>query len=154
MPSPSVTAWIAAGKTMIALYCVALGCGHDATLKLAYLPLALNPQSAGQRHRVCATFASCKHDVKWNADRRAARTKRRPPPAEAAAEETPMTEAERAHQQNRDRMLIEMAEAVERMLELTRLAYPAEAMISRGVAHQQGRLREARDRFAGSLAKQ
>ncbi|MBB2964575.1 hypothetical protein [Methylobacterium sp. R2-1] len=64
-----------------------------------------------------------------------------------------MIEAKRAHQRNRDQMLIEMAEAVERMLELTRLAHPAEAMISHGIAHQQGRLREARERFAGSLEK-
>ena len=64
-----------------------------------------------------------------------------------------MSEAEREHQWNRDRLLVEMAEAVERMLELARQAHPAEAMILLGSARQQGRLEAARERFAASLDK-
>ncbi|MCY1644798.1 hypothetical protein [Methylorubrum sp. SL192] len=64
-----------------------------------------------------------------------------------------MSEVEREHQWNRDRLLAEMAEALERVLELTRHAHPAGAMISLGSAWQQGRLEAARERFASSLEK-
>lgn len=64
-----------------------------------------------------------------------------------------MSEAEREHQWNRDRLLAEMSEALERVLELTRHAHPAGAMISLGSARQQGRLEAARERFASSLEK-
>jgi hypothetical protein len=64
-----------------------------------------------------------------------------------------MSEAEREHQWNRDKLLAEMAEALERVLELARHAHPGEAMISLGSARQQGRLEAARERFASSLEK-
>ncbi|MBB2961132.1 hypothetical protein [Methylobacterium sp. R2-1] len=64
-----------------------------------------------------------------------------------------MTEAEREHQWNRDWLLVEMAEAVERMLELARHAYPTESMLTLGATQQQGRLEAARERFVGSLEK-
>lgn len=64
-----------------------------------------------------------------------------------------MSNAEREHQWNRDKLLVEMAEAVERVLELTRHAHSVDAMISLGSAGQQGRLEAARERFAASMAK-
>jgi hypothetical protein len=64
-----------------------------------------------------------------------------------------MIDAEREHQLNRDRLPVEIAEAVERMLELTRHAHPSESMICLGATQQQSRLNAARKRFVGSLEK-
>ncbi|CAO4143164.1 hypothetical protein [Methylorubrum aminovorans] len=63
-----------------------------------------------------------------------------------------MTEAER-EQQLRDQLLVEMAAAVEMMLELTRHAHRSESMICLGATQQQSRLEAARERFVGSLRK-
>lgn len=65
-----------------------------------------------------------------------------------------MSNAEREHQWNRDKLLVEMAEAVERVLELTRHAHSVDAMISLGSARQQERLRAARERFAGTMTEE
>ncbi|WHQ72863.1 hypothetical protein [Methylorubrum extorquens] len=42
-PDRTVADWIAEGETPMALFCVALGCGHDAILKLADLSSRLEP---------------------------------------------------------------------------------------------------------------
>lgn len=64
-----------------------------------------------------------------------------------------MTDAERERELNRDRLLLEMAAAVEMMLELTRHVHPSESMICLGVIQQQTRLEAARIRLAGLLEK-
>lgn len=65
-----------------------------------------------------------------------------------------MTEAEREHEWNRDRLLVEIAEAVERMLELTRHTHPSGSMLTLGATQQQDRLEAARERFVGSMEQQ
>lgn len=42
-PDRTVADWAAEGETATALFCVALGCGHHAIMKLANRPLKLEP---------------------------------------------------------------------------------------------------------------
>lgn len=62
-----------------------------------------------------------------------------------------MTEAEQEQQRLRDQLLVEMAGAVEMMLELTRHAHPSAAMVCIGAVQRQKRLEAVRERFVGSL---
>ncbi|ABY31930.1 hypothetical protein [Methylorubrum extorquens] len=64
-----------------------------------------------------------------------------------------MTDTERKHQLHRDPLLVEMAAAVEMMLELTRHVHLPESMICLGAIQRQSRLGKARERFVGSLEK-
>ena len=56
----TVADWIAEGETTMALFCLAIGCGHDAILKLAELPPHMTRNRlATQTHETMRSTSKC-----------------------------------------------------------------------------------------------
>ncbi|QDI79226.1 hypothetical protein E8E01_01695 [Methylorubrum populi] len=59
-PERTAADWIAEGETAIALFCVAIGSGHDAILKLAELLLRMTrDRLATQTHETMRSTSKC-----------------------------------------------------------------------------------------------